>query len=457
MKWYLGIDISKGYADFVLLSDLLVQQEETFQLDDTKHGHEQLSSWLASLFKRYANLELDCAVESTGGFENNWYALFVRMSSSYPLRVARLNPSVVKNASKALLNANKTDAESAKEIAGYLKRYEDQVDFTVRDNHYASFRSVQNHLDLLTKQKTQVINELKQLLYSSFPELQRFCKQGVPNWVLKLLKSYSSPQKLAKANPEKLARIKGITAQKAQTLVEKAKATIGSRNNQTDAFLIAQMAEDIAQKQEKVKELKKYLAEHCEGKEKDLLESIKGIGSYSASAIMIQIEDIHRFASPKELASYFGLHPVIKMSGDKRMESRMSKQGRSAIRAILFMCANSAVRADKHMRSIYARHRARGKNHKQALGVIMHKMLRIVWGVLMNEKVYDYKVDEQNQTKNHQQPNKDELNETENKRRMQKFDIDAPISRLAFRKRKVHATSQAGNAELVRDPMHEPE
>lgn len=456
MKWYLGIDISKGYADFVLLSDQLVQQEETFQLDDTRLGHEKLKSWLASLFERYANLQLDCAVESTGGFENNWYALLVRMSSSYTLRVARLNPSVVKNASKALLNANKTDAESAKEIAGYLKRFEDQVDFSVRDNRYASFRSLQNHLDLLTKQKTQVINEFKQLLYSSFPELQRFCKQGVPNWVLKLMKSYSSPEKLAKANPEKLARIKGITPQKAQILVEKAKATISSRNNQTDTFLIAQMAEDIAQKQEKIKALKKYLAEHCEGKEKDLLESIKGIGSYSASAIMIQIEDIHRFASPKELASYFGLHPVIKMSGDKQMESRMSKQGRSAIRAILFMCANSAVRADEHMRSIYARHRARGKNHKQALGVIMHKMLRIVWGVLMNEKVYDSKIDIQNQAKNHQLPRQDELNETENKRRMQKFDGDAPISRLAFRKRKVHATSQAGNAELVRDPVHEP-
>jgi transposase len=42
MKWYLGIDVSKGYADFALLSELLVQQEETFQLDDTKSGHEQL-------------------------------------------------------------------------------------------------------------------------------------------------------------------------------------------------------------------------------------------------------------------------------------------------------------------------------------------------------------------------------------------------------------------------------
>ena len=456
MKWYLGIDISKGYADFVLLSDQLIQVDQTFQLDDTRQGHEHLASWLATLYKRHPDLHVDCAVESTGGFEDNWYALLLKLSSTLSIRVARLNPSVVKNASKAMLNANKTDAESAREIASYLKRFEDQVDYRVRSDHYTSFRSLHNHLELVKKQKTQVINELKQLLYSSFPELQRFCKQGIPNWVLELLSLYPSAEKLAKAKPEKLARIKGITIEKAQTLVEKAKATIGSRHNPTDAFLIAQMAEDVAQKQEKVKNLKRYLAENCSGKEKDLLETIKGIGSYSASAIMIHIEDIRRFASPKELASYFGLHPVIKMSGDKRMVSRMSKQGRPAIRAILFMCANSAVMADEHMRSIYARHRAMGKNHKQSIGVIMHKMIRVVWGVLTNELPYDANVDVHNQNRSLQTASQDELKEVQNKRRIQKFDLEAPISRIATKKRKVHAMSQAGDAGLVRDPEHEP-
>jgi transposase len=456
MKWYLGIDVSKGYADFALLSDLLVQQEETFQLDDTKSGHEQLEIWVDALIKQHPKLEIDCGMESTGGFENNWYALIIRLSSTFPMRVSRLNPSVVKNASKAMLNANKTDAESAKEIAGYLKRYEDQVDYTVRDNQYASFRSLHNHLELVTKQKTQLINELKQVLYSCFPELQRFCKKGIPNWVLELLILYPSPEKLARQKPGKLTRIKGITEEKAKSLIEKAQATIASRSNPTYGFLITQMAGEIMQKQETVKQLKKYLENHCKGKEKELLETMKGIGAYSAAAIMIQIEDIRRFPSPKELTSYFGMHPIVKMSGDKRMISRMSKQGRPAMRAVLYMCAHSAVRSDDHMRSIYARHRANGKNHKQAIGVIMHKMIRMIWGMLTHGKAYDSRIDLVNQTKNDQNPVQDEIKETENKRRMQKFDNDAPISRIASKKRKVHVTSQAGNAELVRDLIHEP-
>jgi len=457
MKWFLGIDVSKGYADFVLLSEKLIQQEDTFQFDDTKEGHEALKSWFEILFKRHPQLQIDCAVESTGGFENNWYALLIRLSSKMALRITRLNPSVVKNASKAMLNANKTDSESAHDIACYLKRYEDQVDFSISNNHYSAFRALHNHHDMVTKQKTQVINELKQLLYTSFPELQRFCKQGVPSWVLNLLKLYPSPEKLAKAKAAKLAAIKGITLEKAEKLIEKAKNTVSGRRTKTDEFLIIQMAEEVSQKQEKVKQLKAYLAEHCLGVEKDLLETIKGIGSYSAAAIMIQIEDIRRFESPKSLASYFGLHPIIKISGDKKWKSCMSKQGRPAIRAILFMCAKSAVLADPHLRNIYANHRSKGKSHKQAIGVIMHKLIRIIWGVLHHAKPYDYKIDQQNQDNTRPKSSNDEVRELENKRRLQQFDSEAPISRIATKKRKVHATSQAGNAGLLRDLVHEPD
>ena len=109
------------------------------------------------------------------------------------------------------------------------------------------------------------------------------------------------------------------------------------------------------------------------------------------------------------------------------------------------------------MRNIYARHRAKGKNHKQAIGVIMHKMIRIIWGVLHHQQPYDSSVDAVNQQKNLEQPMRAEIKETESKRRIQDFDSEAPISRIATKKRKVHAMSQVGNAEIVRDLVHEPE
>jgi len=451
MKAFLGIDVSKGYADFVLLNHVGKKLEDTLQLDDTIEGHLNLKSWIITCVKTYSISQFDCAVESTGGLEDNWFAALIKWSNSMPLRVARLNPSIVKNAAKAELNVNITDSESARNIASYIRRFEDRVDYTIPDTKYSSFRTLQNHLDMVKKQRSQIICELKQLIYICFPEIQQYCKYSVPNWVLNMLLQYPSVIKLSRAKVEKLIKIKGITNSKAERLIEKAKQSISSRHTYTDEFVIKHMVHQIMDKQRYIDQFKKHLEENCKGEETTLLETIIGIAKYSAACLMIQIEDIHRFASPKELASYFGLHPTLKESGDKKMTSRMSKRGRPAVRATLFMCANTAVMFDPHLKAIYARHRATGKNHKQAIGIIMHKMLRIIWGVLTNGTAYNSEIDQANQIKKIQKIEEPKNKEIRIKRRLQNFDTNAPISRIAHRNRKVHAVSQIRHAEHERD------
>lgn len=457
MKGFLGIDVSKGYADFVLLNQEGKKLEDTLQLDDTRKGHHLLTNWLKELPIKHSISELYCGLESTGGLENNWHsALKSSLNDNLSVFCVRLNPSVVSNSSKAELNNNVTDSESARNIASYLRRYADKIDYCQEENVYSGFRSLHTHIQLLLKQKTQIINELKVVLYSSFPEVQRYCKKGIPAWVLTMLRQYPTAEKLARAKPEKLEKIPNITNEKALKLIEGAKASIGSRQSKTHEFIIINMAEEILEKDRRIKALKKHLAENCTGPETKLLETIKGIASYSAASIMVQIEDINRFKAPKELASYFGLHPVLKESGDKKIVSRMSKRGRPAMRGTLYMCAQTAVLHDVHLKEIYARSRAKGKAHRQALGVVMHKMLRIIWGVLHSSKPYDSVIDKQNQIKNEKLVEDQSYKEVERKRRLQSFDQDAPISRMAYKKRKVHAASQSGETSKIRDLEPEP-
>ena len=456
MTSYLGIDVSKGYSDFVLLNESLEKLDSPFQLDDTIIGHEKFKRWLQESITAHKIDQVYSAVESTGGFENNWFSLVSKLSKTLPIQISRLNPSVVKNSAKANLDTQVTDGLSARNIALYIARYHGEVDYDQQENEYRSYRSFQNHITLLTKQKTQLINELKQLLYTCFPDLQRFCKSSIPDWVLSLLIKYPTARKLSKARLSSITRINGITQAKATTLLDNTKNSVASRSYRTDGFLIQCMAEDVKSKQKRIDLLKKNLIDNCQGPEVELLETIKGIGIYSAASIMIQIEDISRFPSPKHLASYFGLHPTIKESGDKRSVSRMSKAGRPAIRALLFMCANSAVIYDEHFKTIYANQRAKGKAHKQAIGVVMHKMLRIIWGVLNNKTPYKAEIDMENQKKaNTKEVNS--ISEIKNKRRLQDYDSNAPISRIANKKRKVHQASQVSNAEQERDLADVPE
>ena len=452
----MGIDVSKGYSDFILITDSFEQLENTFQLDDTSKGHAKLKSQLETWIDKHGLSMINCGLESTGGFEDNWYGMLCNLAETLPVRAARLNPSVVKNAAKASNSHQTTDAISAKNIASYLVRYGDDIDYNSRDNIYREFRSLQNHISLLTKQKTQAINEFKQLLYRVFPEIQRYCIKGVPNWALDLLCMYPTPQKLARAKIEKVARIKSVTLSKAETLIEKAKKSISDRGNATDAELVAIMASDLKQRDIRIKGLKKLLAKQCAGPEIDLLVIQKGIGNYSAARIMIEIEDITRFADPGKIASFFGIHPTIKESGDKKAVSRMSKRGRPGMRETLYLCAKTAVIHDPHMKAIYVRHRARGKNYNQAIGVVMHKMLRIIWAVLTYNEPYDSKIDEANQLKNTSTVQDNEEREIQEKRRIQPYDIDAPLSNMAKRKRKAHLLSQFGNAENVRDLVDVP-
>src|ERR1700740_1283646 len=96
MEGYLGSDVSKGYADFILLNQQKTVLEKVFQLDDTRAGHDSLEKTLKKLIKDHQISMLYCAVESTGGFENNWYSSLIRLSKTMPLKIARLNPSGVK-------------------------------------------------------------------------------------------------------------------------------------------------------------------------------------------------------------------------------------------------------------------------------------------------------------------------------------------------------------------------
>lgn len=453
---YLGIDASKGYSDFILLNTSFEALSKPIQFDDTRKGHQGVTNWLDRCISKHKLTQIHAAVESTGGFENNWHALFIDLGKTRPIKIARLNPLVVKNAAKVTLSTQVTDALSARHIASYLVRYSNQVTYQQPETKYRSFRSLDNHIRLLTRQRTQLINELKQLLYSCFPELQRFCKNGIPNWVLQLLIGYPSPEKLARARARTVAKIKYISVDKAEALISSAKQTVASRGAYTDGYLIASIARDIQGKQARIVELKAMLGQECAGPELSLLETISGIGAYSASSIMIQIEDIRRFATASDLAGYFGVYPTLQQSGDKQPVMGMSKKGRSAIRATLYMCASSAVLVDPHLKGIYHRHRTKGKTHRQALGAIMHKLLRIIWGVLTHKTAYDPKTDQANREKNTSTPADNHVKETASKRRHQDFDAEAPISRIAAKKRKAYQLSQVSAAEQIRDLVDTP-
>lgn len=439
---YLGIDVSKGYADFVLLGPDKTELEPCFQLQDNAEGRQQLKlileRWLAELSVIY------CGVESTGGYENNWYRFLKLQSFRDRVLVSRLNPSGVKAVSEATLKRTITDSVSAHNIAHYLVLFGEKVDYQsnyVSNSQFQQSRQYYNFIAMLVRQKVQLGNQLEKLLYQYYSEVLVYCRNGIPVWLLRMLRKYSSAELVGKAGVKKLQAIKGISQEKAEALVRKSSVSVQSVSPQT-LHLIRSTCENLLQLTDQVAAQRQYLHTiYQQDPMVNLLCTIPGVGIGSAVLLLIEIESADRFTSAKKLASYFGVHPTYKQSGDSIWENRMSKKGRSPVRAALYMAAMAGIRTNPAFKQQYARFRAKGMRHKQAMGVLMHKLLRIIYGMLKSGKPFDPSVDQQHVEKSAEKLKEQKqlhLSSQKEQRRQlnryQKITSEAPISRVAEKK-----------------------
>ena len=439
--FYLGIDSSKGYADFVILNHNKQVVEDNFQLDDTFNGHCLLYERLVEFFESHPDCLVYAGLESTGGYENNWYNSLVNYQVSLNIQTARLNPLGVNANSKADLKRNITDKISAKSVAEFMIAHAEKINYQQQDA-LAPLRRQWILIKLLTKQSTQLLNQLESLLYIANPELLAYCQDRTPKWVLKLLEKYPTASNLAKAKAKILARIPYLSDQRAKQLIAGAKDSIASATDKTTGQLIVVSVKQISQLKKTIEKQTAIMAEQCSMDEIELLKTFIGINDHSAIGLIIEIQSISRFSSVKKLASFFGIHPAFKISGDGRSGFYMSKKGRREPRRILFMVAIAAIRHNPLIGSIYRERVEKGMPKMAAVGYCMHKILRIIYGMLKNNTSFDPEIDLKNRSKNTHRGKKIRKDKS---RRYQDYDVQAPVSRRQRQKRRERKESQSDN------------
>jgi transposase len=439
--YYLGVDVSKGYADFVILNDKKQPIEQNFQLDDTFVGHGCLYQRLLRFFDDHPDSKLYAAVESTGGYENNWFNTLLKFQGTLNLKTARLNPLAVNANSRANLKRNVTDKISAQNVAEYMIAHPEKVSYRQED-HLASLRKQWGFIKMLTKQSTQLFNQLESLLYTANPELLIYLKNGVPEWLLKLLIHHPTASSLSKAKIAKVVRIPYLSPDRAKELVKNAQKSVASSTDKVTAKLIVATVKQILHLKQVIKAQTKLMAQECSYPEVHLLKTFIGIKDYSAIGLILNIQSAERFPSVKKLASFFGLHPVYKISGDGIGCFRMSKEGCKELRHILFMVTLSAIQSNPLIRSIYLVHIQKGMEKMAAIGLCMHKILRIIYGMLKHNRAFDPEIDRTNREK--MAKRKCKVHQDKN-RRYQDFDPKAPVSRRQNRKRRERKQSHSDN------------
>jgi transposase len=122
-------------------------------------------------------------------------------------------------------------------------------------------------------------------------------------------------------------------------------------------------------------------------KSERLLRSIDGVGRMVAVTILAEVPAISAFSRARDVAAFVGLTPSLSQSGTSiRRRGRMTKEGSSLLRKMLYMAALQSVkRTNNAFHKSYLAFVERGKAKMCALVAIMHKIIRIAFGVLKHD------------------------------------------------------------------------
>lgn len=148
---------------------------------------------------------------------------------------------------------------------------------------------------------------------------------------------------------------------------------------------------EILEKQIKLieEEMKLLVGKHHQEQLKQL-QSIPGIGTKTAMALIVLSGGFTKFSNAKQLSSYVGISPRIFESGTSvKGKARICKMGMSRIRAMLYVCSWSAIKKNKACKEMFERLVEKGKAKKLALIAVVNKLLKQAFAIANNKTYYN--------------------------------------------------------------------
>ena len=123
------------------------------------------------------------------------------------------------------------------------------------------------------------------------------------------------------------------------------------------------------------------------------LRTIPGVGLLTATALVAFVGDVQRFPTARHFASYLGLTPRERSSGDQRRLGRISKRGDRYLRCLLTHGARAVLRIAHLPNSTSRLHSwALGvegrRGHNVAAIALANKLARIAWALWRSERAF---------------------------------------------------------------------
>jgi transposase len=245
--------------------------------------------------------------------------------------------------------------------------------------------------NLLTAHKV----EIKRLLQSTFPELERIGNLST-RVMREFIGAFPSARLVKIADPKVIQKIlqrKGVEARltyTAEDLIEAAKHSVATISPAKELILQGKVR-TLQHLQERHEEMTKILIEYCKSsmlEDFEIITSIDGINKRTATSFLAEIGCISNYASYKNLIAFAGIDPTVYQSGKFEGESRISKRGNRHLRRVIWIMTTCVIQHNTIFKAYYMKKRSEGQAFKKAVFATAHKLIRVIFAMLTQRTMF---------------------------------------------------------------------
>lgn len=382
-----GIDIGQKFHAAAGVTTAGQDFGRSIAFDNTRAGVDRLEQLLLKPLGSPDRILI--GMEATGHY---WMPLYFELQRrGYESLV--INPIQTRAQFRSRIRKTKTDKLDARSIARLVCKGEATA---ARIPSESTFE-----LRLLTRHRWRLTNlcgDLQRFAYSLieriFPEYADvFCKPLLPTGCALIRELGLAPATLA-SRPDDVETLilrasrNRVSHATIRTLLARASQSIGIASAER---VIADQLRSVIALLDTIESQIAALDEELERRIEKLGSPLLSLGLHAPLAATIHAESdpITDFRRPWQYAAYAGLDPSTCESGNfKGSRAHISKRGSPYLRHALFLAACGLYRRHRALQRLYQRSRKAGHHHTDALVIVAHKLARITWRLLTDNRPF---------------------------------------------------------------------
>lgn len=384
-----GVDVSKeSFSSSGLDSDGAVCFNDSFPMD--ADGFSKF--WTTMTAQQPDISAIVVGMESTACYHINLFSYL----TSHGIRAIVINPLLIANFAKLTLRKTKTDKKDATTIAQFLLVHRDTINQMSVSQDMQDMRDLARERESITQLISATKTEVKRVLQTTFPELERLC--GIyTGSMLAFLKQFPSARLIKVSKRQAIVKALAprgqgnrISAFTADDIINLAKNSVGLVSPAKEVILRGKIS-TLLHLEDRQAELTSMLTDYCNSllvEDLKIVTSVDGISNGTGTTFLAELGDVSKYENHKKLIAYAGIDPTVYQSGKYQGASRISKRGNRHLRRVLWLMTINVIHHNNDFKAYYQKKKQAGLPFKKAVLATMHKLVRMLFSMLSHKQLY---------------------------------------------------------------------